>query len=190
MSLNPVPGNNITESGQSVLTAPWRAWFDALYQQVANVPYGFFYDTSTQLNVSGPDPNLCVFGTTDLSNQILIDATKTKISPQVAGIYEYTFGIQFENSSVQERDAYIWARKNGTDHPYTGGYVSIPQSHGGVDGHALVTWSHVLNLKAGDYIQFLWSSTSANVSIAAYPNSTTVPYSATPSVRLGVTKIA
>lgn len=196
MSLNPVPGNDIIEPNSTRLTPPWRAWFDALREAVsgtgstaASAAYGSFYDTANQLNVSGPDPNLISMSVTDLAVGVSIDATRTRIYVLNSGVYNVQFSAQFESSSIQEQDVTIWLRKNSVDVPQSSGFVSVVQSHGGVNGHALPSWNYVISMNANDYVQFLWSSTSSVVFMAAYAESATVPYPATPSMIATIFKV-
>ena len=196
MSLNPVPGNDIIEVNSTRLTPPWRAWFDALREAVsgagstaAGAAYGSFYDTANQLNVSGPDPNLITMSVTDVAVGVSIDDTRSRITVLNDGIYNIQFSAQFESSSVQEQDVTIWIRKNSSDVAQSAGFVSVAQSHGGVNGHVLPSWNYVMRMNSGDYVQFLWSSTSAVVFLAANAASATVPYPATPSMSATIFKV-
>jgi hypothetical protein len=63
-------------------------------------------------------------------------------------------------------------RKNGTDVTGSTGVISVPNSHGGVDGHTIVGWNYFLELANNDYIELYWSATSTNISLQFYPTQT------------------
>lgn len=191
MSLNPVPGNDITEGTSSRLTTPWRAWFDSLYQYVANAPRASFYDTGTTSNAPANQLRVVTFSTTEFASNITINSAQTQIKVAIDGCYSVNIGLQFENSSVQEQDVRCWLRKNGADITYSAMFVSVVASHGGVAGHVLVTWNQLVNMKANDYLEICWTSDSTNISLTHYPASTSpVPYPAAASAELNIIRIA
>ena len=91
---------------------------------------------------------------------------KTLIQFEKAGFYNIQFSFQFINSDTQIKDVTIWLRKNGEDTSAdiagTGGFVSIPNKHGGVNGHNIVAWNYFVQANAGDFFQLVWSTTDHN----------------------------
>ncbi len=125
-------------------------------------PYGAFssdQDQTTTVNTA----TLMTLNTTDFSNQVSISSSK--ITVVNAGIYNLQFSAQFENIDTQLHDVYIWLRQNGTDITGSTGFVSIPNKHGGIDGHSIIGWNYYLSMQLGDYVEIYWSTTSADVSI-------------------------
>lgn len=126
-----------------------------------------FQDTTNQTLVSANTPAVMTFNTTDWATGITL-VSNSQIKVPKAGKYNIQFSVQFDCSDTQLQDIYIWLRKNGTDIPGSAGLVSVPNKHGGVNGHAIVGWNFFLSLAANDYIQIAWTAASTTVSIAAY----------------------
>lgn len=128
------------------------------------------------------------FDTADISGQgIAIQAdslgNNTLIKMANAGYYNIQFSFQFQNSDNQLHDVSIWLRKNGqntaADVAGSGGFVSIPNSHGGTPGHCITAWNYFVQANANDYFQLVWSTTSAaNVTMEFYPAGSPPPSSA------------
>lgn len=135
-----------------------------------NAPYGAFQDTTTQ-TASANTATALKFNTTDFSNGIVVDST-TKLRVSQSGIYNLQFSVQTQNTDTQLHDMSIWLRQDaagtGTDIPGSTGLISVPNSHGGVDGHSIVGWNYFISLNANDFVEIWWSTTSTLVSIPAY----------------------
>ena len=133
-------------------------------------PYGAFSDYNNQTTTANT-ATLMGITNTDFSNEVTVSSSK--ITVQRAGIYNLQFSTQFINTSVQLQDVSIWLRQGndgGTSADIVGstGYLSIPNSHGGVDGHSINGWNYFLSMAADDYVQIYWSTTNTAVSIATY----------------------
>lgn len=144
----------------------------------ANGAYASFQDFTNQTSTANI-PAVMSFNTTDFVNNIsLVSNTQIKVSN--AGYYNFQFSAQFKCTSIQLQDTYVWIRKNGVDVGGSSGLISIPNSHGGTDGHSIAGWNYLLNLAANDYIQFVWMSVSSTVSLetisagANYPSAASV----------------
>ena len=133
---------------------------------IINVPYLAVQDTISH-TVTANTANAMTFNTVDYSNDCSLVST-SQFTVTYAGIYNLQFSTQFQNTDTQLHDVSIWLRKNGTDIAGSTGLVSVPNKHGGVNGHAIVGWNFYLSLAAGDYIQLYWSTTNAAVTIEAY----------------------
>ena len=123
-----------------------------------------FEDFTTQNLVTANTPAIVTFNTTDWATGVTL-VSGSRLTVAKAGKYNFQFSIQFGCTSVQLQDIYVWLRKNGTDIGGSTGLVSVPNSHGGVDGHAIVGWNFFLDLAANDYIQLVWTSASTTVNI-------------------------
>lgn len=123
-----------------------------------------FEDFTTQTLASANTPAVVTFSTTDWATGISL-VSNSQFTVANAGKYNFQFSIQFGCTSVQLQDVYVWLRKNGTDIGGSTGLVSVPNSHGGVDGHAIVGWNFFLDLAANDYIQLVWTAASTAVNI-------------------------
>jgi hypothetical protein len=132
-------------------------------------PYGAFSDYNNQTTTANT-ATLMGLTTTDFSNGVTISSSK--ITVENAGIYNLQFSAQFINTAVQLHDVSIWLRQNGTDIVGSTGFISIPNSHGGIEGHSITGWNYFLSMAANDYVEIYWSTTNAAVSIATYAAST------------------
>jgi len=142
-------------------------------------PYGAFSSDQDQTTTANT-ATLMTLNTTDFANEVSISSSK--ITVVNAGIYNLQFSAQFQNSSVQLHDVYIWLKQNGVDIPGSTGFVSIPNRHGGTDGHAIIGWNYFVELQANDHIEIYWSPTDTAVTIQYYPASGTPTKPATQSV--------
>jgi hypothetical protein len=143
--------------------------------------YGSFYDTTSQTIASTTTAYVIGINTTLEYNGVTI-VGGSKITFANAGVYNVQFSVQLASSDTSIHDASIWLRKNGVDVPYSTGMVSVPNSHGGIDGKIISAWNYVLTVAAGDYIEFWWQAESTNVYIAAVPAGTTPTTPTTPSI--------
>ena len=147
--------------------------------------YGAFSDYTTQtaavINTGYP----MRLGVTDLNNEVTIQSN-SRITFNFAGKYNLQWSGQFVNPDTQEHDVSVWLRRNGTNVIGSTGLISVASRHGGIDGHVLPAWNYVVEANANDYYEFVWSTSSTQVYIAAYastafsPSTASVIVTATP----------
>ena len=125
-------------------------------------PYGAFSSDQDQTTTANT-ATLMTLNTTDFANEVSISSSK--ITVVNAGIYNLQFSTQFANTNSNVQDVYIWLRQNGTNIPGSTGFVSIPGSHGGTDGHLIIGWNYFVEMQASDYVEIYWSVPNAAVSI-------------------------
>jgi len=145
-----------------------------------STPYGAFQDSTDQTAASTTAAYAVKFNTTDYSNGISI-TNNSRITVKSYGIYDIQFSFQFANTDTQIQDVDIWFRKNGTDIANSNSRFSIPNSHGGVDGHLVAAMNFWVELAANDYAEIMWSTSSTQVSIQQIPAQTSPTRPATPS---------
>ena len=165
--------NNVLRLYFNQLDNSFAALLDSSGGAYVRNPYGAFSDFTDQTTTANT-ATLMALGTTDFSNQVSI--ASSKITVQNAGIYNLQFSTQFVNTDTQLHDVSIWLRQGndgGSSADIVGstGFISIPNSHGGIDGHSITGWNYFLSMAADDYIQIYWSTTNAAVSIQTYPAS-------------------
>jgi hypothetical protein len=90
------------------------------------------------------------------------------------GIYNLQWSGQFQNTDTQLHDVSVWLKKgNGvgaaSDIAGSTGFISVPNKHGGVDGHVVTGWNYFVSMQADDYIQLYWSTNNAAVTLHYYP---------------------
>ncbi len=152
-------------------------------------PYGSFQDTTTQTIASTTTAYPMTFNTTDHSNGVSI-VSNSRITVANYGIYNIQFSGQFANTDTQIHDVDIWLSKNGTNVALSKGQISIPNSHGGVDGHILPAWNYFIELNAGDYVQLMWQASSTQVSMISLPTATSPTRPAAASIIATVQYVA
>lgn len=91
-----------------------------------------------------------------------------------SGVYNYQFSIQFINTDTAIHDAVVWLRKgSGTgaasDVANSSRVVSVPNSHGGTDGRAVLSANFYVEMLAGDYVELWWATNSTSISVATIP---------------------
>ena len=147
--------------------------------------YGAFSDVTNQtaavINTGYP----MLLGVTDLSNGVTV-VSGSRVTIANTGIYNIQWSAQFRNPAAAEHDVTIWLRKNGVDVPGSAGVVLVPAKHGSSDGHSLPSWNFLLDVIAGDYYEFVWSTDSTVVFISFQPAGSPPP--STASVVLTVTQ--
>lgn len=145
---------------------------DATGGKFINFPYGAFSSDQDQTTTANT-ATLMTLNTTDFSNDVSIDTSKITVAN--AGIYNLQFSTQFQNTDNQIQDISIWLKQNGTDIAGSTGFISIParkSASPGEEAHEIIGWNYYLSMAENDYIQIYWSTTSALVTIQAYPAST------------------
>jgi hypothetical protein len=148
---------------------------------------GSFYDTTTQ-TATANTATLMTINSTDTPNTNGVSIVSgSKITVTYPGTYNLQFSVQIDSSDVAAQDVSIWLRQgNGSgaasDLVGSTGLVSVPSSHGGVNGHGIYGWNYFVTMAANDYIQLYWSTSSANVSIKYYAAGTSPTRPSTSSV--------
>jgi hypothetical protein len=105
----------------------------------------------------------------------------SKVTVDYAGLYNMQFSFQFVNTDTQIHDVDVWFRKNGTNISSSNSRFSVPNSHGGVDGHLIAALNFFLDMDPGDFIEIMWHTDDTNISIQQLPTATTPTRPATPS---------
>jgi hypothetical protein len=143
---------------------------DALFRQLnassntsgLRALYGAFSSDQDQTTTANT-ATLMTLNTTDFANGVSISSSKITVA--TAGIYNLQFSTQFANTNSNVQDVYIWLKQSGVDIPGSTGFVSIPGSHGGTDGHSIVGWNYFLSMAVNDYVEIYWSVPNNAVSI-------------------------
>lgn len=153
------------------------------------VPYGAFQDSTDQTAASTTAAYAITYNTTDYSNGVTL-SNSSRLNVSNPGVYNIQFSIQFANADTQIQDVDVWFRKNGTDVAGSNSKFSVPNSHGGTDGHLIAALNFFIELAAGDYIEIMWATTSTLVTIEHIPTQTTPTRPATPSVIVTMTYVS
>ena len=166
--------------GQAITNWSWPIIGVPVHKKV---PYGAFQDDLTQTAPSSTTAYPMLLRVTDSANYVSV-VENSKVTFTYAGVYNIQWSGQFQNTDTSEHDIQVWIRKNGVDVTGSTGFISVPNKHGGINGHTIVGWNYVLELEANDYIQFMWQSDSSQVTLEAYAGGTTPTTPTTASVIL------
>lgn len=126
----------------------------------------------------------------NIASTNLTSVVSSKMTFAFSGVYNIQWSGQFQNTNNVDHDVTVWLRKNDVDVTGTSGLISIPSSKGLINGHIVSGWNYVLELNAGDYIEFYWYADSTNVSLEYYTGGTTPTTPSTASLILTATSQA
>ena len=98
------------------------------------------------------------------------------------GLYNVQFSVQVTNTDAQIHDIDIWYRKNDTDIANTNSRWSVPNSHGGTDGHLIAFMNYFVDVEPLDYVEIMWHVTDSAVKLEHLAAGTSPTRPATPSV--------
>jgi hypothetical protein len=143
-------------------------------------PYGAFQsgvDQTATVNTA----TAMTFNVTDYSNDVSV-ASNSRITVVNSGVYNLQWSGQFENADTQLHDASVWIRVNGADVVGSDSLISVPNKHGGINGHTIAAWNYFVQLNAGDYVELWWSTDDAQVSLQYYAAGTSPTRPTTASV--------
>jgi hypothetical protein len=142
--------------------------------------YGSFYDTTTQTATTINTAKAITFNSTDLSNGVFIGSPTSRIIVDSEGIYNFDTSFQLDKTSGGTDEFYFWFRLNGTDVPDSASQIRIQ----GNDGEIFASLNYFFDLKAGDYVEMMFSTTSLDVELLSVVATPPVP--AIPSIILTV----
>ena len=144
-------------------------------------PFGAFSSELDQTAASTTVAYAITYSNTDISDSVFL-SNSSKLNTTYPGIYNLQFSIQLVNTDSQIHDVDVWAAINGTDLANSNSRFSVPNSHGGVDGHLIAALNLFLSMQAGDYVELYWHTTNTAVSVEYLSAGSSPTRPATPSV--------
>ena len=143
-------------------------------------PYGAFQDTTDQSIATTTATANISLNTTDYSlGTSLVDGYKVKVD--YSGLYNVQFSIQFVNTDNNIHDIDIWFKKNNSNVAGSNSKFSVPNRHGGTDGHLIAALNFNIELAKDDYVSLAWATSSTAVTVEHLAAQTTPTRPATPS---------
>ena len=143
-------------------------------------PYGAFQDTTDQSIATITATANISLDTTDYSlGTSLVDGYKIKVD--YSGLYNVQFSIQFVNTDNNIHDIDIWFKKNNSNVAGSNSKFSVPNRHGGTDGHLIAALNFNIELAKDDYVSLAWATSSTAVTVEHLAAQTTPTRPATPS---------
>lgn len=146
---------------------------------------GVFFDTTTQTDGAGAVP--MEFNTQALSRGVTL-VNSTKIYVDRTALYEWQLSVHIHNDDNQAHRFELWGRVNNVDIPNSRFIYSVLGSHGNDPGTLIPSQNFWLALNAGDYVEIMWATNNAEVTISYHPAEAGKPVS--PSLLLTVKEIA
>lgn len=124
--------------------------------------FGQFLDTTVQ---TAANPNVAyaiTYNTTDLSYGVRLRSPSTsEIEVDTEGIYDFQFSVQIDKTSGGTARFWIWPRLNGVNVANSASEIQIQ----GNDAEIFSAANFFLDLKAGDYVQFMWAVSDTSVQL-------------------------
>ena len=142
--------------------------------------YGSFYDTTTQTAAVINTATKVTFNTTDLSLGVYLGSPTSRVYVDTDGIYNFQTSIQLDSTVSPAHEFYLWFALNGVDVANSASQVRIQ----GSSAEVFVALNYFFNLKAGDYVELVYSVTNLGVRLEA--TAASAPHPGIPSVILTV----
>jgi hypothetical protein len=142
--------------------------------------YGSFYDTTTQTATVINTAKAITFNTTSLSKGVYLGSPTSRVYVDTEGIYNYQISIQLDKTSGGTAEFYIWFRLNGVDVTDSASQIRVQ----GNNGEIFSALNYLFDLKAGDYVEIMFSVTDLSVELLAV--AATAPVPGIPSIILTV----
>ena len=144
-------------------------------------PFGAWSSDSDQTASSTTAAYAITYDVTDISDSVYLDGT-SKLTVTHPGVYNLQFSIQFTNTDTQIHDVDVWVAINGSNVSNTNSRFSVPNSHGGTDGHLIAALNIFLSMQSGDYVELYWATNNTGVRIEHIAAASSPTRPATPSV--------
>jgi hypothetical protein len=165
--------NRLSNATQFLL-GPDGGWF------MSN-PFGAWSSDSDQTASSTTDAYAITYDVTDVADSVYL-ANSSQMTVTYPGVYNLQFSIQFANTDTQIHDVDVWAAINGSNLSNSNSRFSVPNRHGGVDGHTIAALNLFLTMQSGDYVELYWCTDNTGVRIEHIAAASSPTRPATPSV--------
>ena len=142
--------------------------------------YGSFYDTTTQTATAINTAKAITFNNTDLSRGVTLGSPTSRVTVDTEGVYNFQTSIQLDSTVATAEEFYLWFRKNGVDVSYSASQARVQ----GNNAEVFLALNYFFDLKAGDYVELMFSVSNLGVQLLATAGAAPVP--AIPSIILTV----
>lgn len=147
-----------------------------VHPPVKRARYGQFYDTTIQTAAAINTAYAITYNTTDLSYGVFLRPGNSEIQVDTEGVYNFQFSVQVDKTSGGTANFWIWPRVNGVNVANSASQIRIQ----GNDAEIFSAANFFLDLKAGDYVQFMWAVSDISVQLQYFAAAGVVP--AIPSI--------
>lgn len=145
--------------------------------------YGAFHDTTNQSAAAINTAYAMTFNSTDFTFGTQRGSTTSQIIVNNPGTYNVQFSAQLSSGSASSKVVSIWLRINGVDVANSATNITMQ----GSSGKFVAAWNFMLQMKATDYFELMWSTTDTNVILEALAAAAPIP--GVPSVILTVSQV-
>ena len=143
--------------------------------------YGAFYDTTTQTAGTINTATLITYNSTQLSQGVYVDSVVTsRVYVDTNGIYNFQTSIQLDSTVATDEEFYLWFRQNGIDVADSASQVRVK----GNNAEVFLAINFFFDMKAGDYVELVYSVTDLGVRLLA--SGAVAPHPGIPSIILTV----
>lgn len=162
----------------------------SMYSSTGSSHTAGVYVSEAQATANSTTATALAMTVTDASVGVTTDpADITKILFSYAGYYNIQFSVQFATYDSAD-NVTLWVKQNGNDVPNSAGVVTVPATHGGKAGAAIVTWNVIIGVNAGDNIQLYFASDTGFSLAVTYPPGTAPVHPVSPAVILTATFVS
>jgi hypothetical protein len=150
--------------------------------------WGSFYDTTNHTIASTTTAYRLTLNSSEGGSGVSV-VDGSKITVDSYGVYNLQFSAQLASTDTSLHNANLWIRLNGIDVPASTGQLTVPNSHGGVNGQMVTSWNYLLEMNAGDYVEFWWQAENTNIYIETIPTGTTPTTPVNPSIAVTIFQV-
>lgn len=183
-----------TFSGQSLVLSNAVGSFDSItvtagaiaFSALSGRAYGQFMSLRDQTAVSANVGYVAEFDSAAAFNTGVTMASSSNITVAAAGVYEFVFSAQIDNTDNNDHDITFWYAVNGNDVDDSGSRITVSKSSDG--GKAIFEITLQEQLAANDYIQIKYGV--ENTSLKLDYTAASPPYPAIPSIFANIKRIA
>ena len=155
--------------------------------------FGEFWSTGSQVAANTTTSYTCTFTDAYAFNDGVRLANGTQITFDHVGKYNIQVSCQLVNTDSQIHDITVWFRKNDSgstgDVADSASFVSVPNSHGGIDGRSVLAYNIIEDVVVGDYLEVCYSVTNTAVSMQTIAAGTAPTTPRSPSIILTATQV-
>jgi len=148
--------------------------------------YGAFYDTTSQSG-SADTAHYVKFNTQQTlhasAGVTMVSNTQATFTEE--GTYDCILEASLTKTTANAQTVSLWIRKNGIDVPASRKQITLQ----GSGAKVTVSFNWVQHIEAGDYIEFMWSTPSANIQFQALGTDVTPTRPSAPSAYLNVNQV-
>lgn len=183
---NPIAGDG-TGGFREITLGDGLSFVDGVLSASSNAAvYGQFFDDTTQALAVANVSQLVRINSNAIEQGCFLQSSG-RVVFEYSGTFNVQYSIQLANSSTQLHDAVVWFAKNAESIPASSTMVTVPNKHGGTNGHNCLVCNLFITVSAGDFVELYWSGQDTALSLETVPELTIDNMPSSPAVILTVT---